>query len=45
MGIPEGAAMQPPTVLFIAHWRLLIFGIIKKSLFSKMIFKLRLCQG
>jgi hypothetical protein len=26
MGIPEGAAMKPPTVRFIAHWRLLIFG-------------------
>jgi hypothetical protein len=26
MGIPEGAAMEPPTVLFIAPWRFLIFG-------------------
>jgi hypothetical protein len=24
MGIPEGDALEPPTVLFIAHWRLLI---------------------
>jgi hypothetical protein len=31
MGIPEGAAMEPPTVLFIAHWRLLIFDEIVKS--------------
>ena len=30
MGIPEGAAMEPPTVLFIAHWRLLIFDEIVK---------------
>jgi hypothetical protein len=31
MGIPEGVAMKPPTVLFIAHWRLLIFDEIVKS--------------
>jgi hypothetical protein len=29
MDIPEGAAMKPPTVLFISHWRLLLFGRIK----------------
>jgi hypothetical protein len=31
MGIPEGAAMEPPTVLFIVHWRLLIFDGLVKS--------------
>jgi hypothetical protein len=31
MGVPEGAAMEPPTVLFIAHWRLLIFCDLVKS--------------
>jgi hypothetical protein len=31
MGIPEGAAMEPPTVLFIAHGRLLLFDEIVKS--------------
>ena len=26
MGIPEGAAIEPPTVPLVAHWGLLIFG-------------------
>jgi len=31
MGVPKGAAMKPPRVLFISLWRLFIFGMIKTS--------------
>ena len=31
MDVPKGVPMKPPTALFIAHWRLLIFDEIVKS--------------
>jgi hypothetical protein len=41
MGIPEGAAMKPLTVLFIHHWRLLNFGV-QKMVASTTLFSLHL---
>ena len=31
MDVPEGKVTKPPRVLFISLWRLLLFGITRKS--------------